>query len=72
MSYLFSESSCDFSANVIYLPALMKWFWKDFGGKEGIKQLFIRYNVIGDRSKPIMKFRNYDWNLFLDHYKTDN
>jgi hypothetical protein len=71
-SYLSSESSYDFSGNVIYLPALMKWFWKDFGGKEGIKQLFIKYNVIGDKSNPMMKFRNYDWNLFLDHYKTDN
>lgn len=71
-AYLTSESDYDTSKNIVHLPALMGWFRHDFGGKKGMKKLLKKINLIPSESNPKIKFKKYDWNLFLDHYKTDN
>ncbi|MEO9099301.1 MAG: DUF547 domain-containing protein, partial [Ginsengibacter sp.] len=71
-AYLTGESKCDSTKNIIYLPALMNWFRRDFGGKKGMKKLLKKIDLIPAGSNPKIKFKKYDWNLFLNHYKTDN
>ncbi|MEO6220210.1 MAG: DUF547 domain-containing protein [Ginsengibacter sp.] len=70
-SYLTGEAEYDEKKNVVLIPALMNWFRGDFGGKKGMKQLLQKINVIPGGSNPRIKFKKYDWNLFLNHYKTD-
>lgn len=71
-AYLTGEAQYDSIKNIIYLPALMGWFRRDFGGKKGMKKLLIKIDLISAGTNPKIKFKKYDWNLFLDHYKTDN
>ncbi|HEY5406133.1 MAG TPA: DUF547 domain-containing protein [Ginsengibacter sp.] len=71
-AYLTGEAEYDSSKNIVRLPALMNWFRRDFGGKKAMKKLLKKINVIPSNSNPKIKFKKYNWNLFLDHYKTDN
>ncbi len=71
-AYLTGEAQYDSSKNIVYLPALMGWFRGDFGGKSNMKKILMKIKVIPEGSNPKIKFKKYDWNLFLDHYKTDN
>jgi thiol-disulfide isomerase/thioredoxin len=71
-AYLTGESQYNSIKNIIYLPALMGWFRRDFGGKKGMKKLLKKIDLLPAGSNPKIKFKKYDWNLFLDHYKTYN
>ena len=71
-AYLKGEANYDSIKNTVQLPALMSWFRRDFGGKQKMKTLLQKINVIPAGSNPTIKFKKYDWNLFLNHYKTDN
>ncbi|MEO6289576.1 MAG: DUF547 domain-containing protein [Ginsengibacter sp.] len=71
-SYLSSEGEYDAEKDVVYLPAFMSWFRSDFGGKKKVKKLLKKINVIPSESNPKIKYKKYDWNLFLDNYTTDN
>ncbi len=71
-AYLTGEAEYDAKKNIIKLPTLMNWFRRDFGGKKKMKQLLQKINVIPEGSNPKIKFKKYDWNLFLNHYKTNN
>jgi hypothetical protein len=71
-AYLKGEANYDSITNVVHLPALMSWFRRDFGGKKKMKALLQKIKLIPDDSDPKIKFKKYDWNLFLNHYKTDN
>jgi hypothetical protein len=42
----------------------------DFESKEGMKRLLTKLDVLQMGGNPKMKFKNYDWNLFLYHHKT--
>ena len=70
-TYLKDESDYQISENSIYLPAMMSWFRGDFGGKQKMKELLHRINVLAPEQNPNIKFKKYDWNLFLENYKTD-
>lgn len=69
--YLRNEAVYDTIKNQIQLPAIMGWFRGDFGGKKKMKELLKKINVIPNDIDPSIKFKKYDWNLYLDNYKTD-
>lgn len=69
--YLKSESTYDAERNHIALPAIMGWFRGDFGGKRKMKELLKKTGVISADANPSVSFKKYDWNLYLDNYKTD-
>ncbi len=70
-SYLTGEAEYDAQNNIVKLPALMNWFRRDFGGKKKMKLLLKKIGIIPQDSNPKIKFKKYDWDLFLDHYKTE-
>lgn len=69
-AYLAGEA--EKKAGAVYLPAFMSWFRADFGGKRGMRKLLRQYAVIGPDEEPKLRFKKYDWALFLNHYKTEN
>ena len=71
-SYLLSEVEYKPESNMILLPAIMGWFRADFGGKQKMKQMLKKLNIIPPESNPSIYFVRYDWSLFLAHYKKDD
>jgi thiol-disulfide isomerase/thioredoxin len=69
-AYLTGEADYNKEKNKVYLPALMSWFRRDFGGKKKMKILLKKINLIPADSNPAIHFKKYDWNLFLNHYNT--
>lgn len=69
-SYLKGESDYNKETNVIYLPAIMGWFRRDFGGKKKMITLLRTIGIIPKNNKPTIHFKKYDWNLFLKNYQT--
>lgn len=69
--YLRNEAVYDSSKNQIALPAIMGWFRGDFNGKKKMKELLKKISVIPNDVNPAIKFKKYDWNLYLDNYKSD-
>jgi hypothetical protein len=69
-NYLRSEVTLDTGKNVAYLPAIMGWFRGDFGGKKGMRSLLKKHGI-SQNVKPVIRFKKYDWNLFLNNYTTD-
>lgn len=69
-AYLRSEVEYDESANSVKLPALMSWFRRDFGGKKGMIQLLRKLSIIPPAATPRIKFKDYDWSLYLQNYKS--
>ncbi|MEP6845515.1 MAG: DUF547 domain-containing protein [Panacibacter sp.] len=57
--------------NTVYLPALMGWFRADFGGKNKMIDLLKTKGIIPVDKNPNIKFKDYNWDLFLEHYKTE-
>lgn len=68
-TYLKGESEYDTAVNIIYLPTMMSWFRGDFGGKNKMKELLKKIEVLSPGQDPAVKFKKYDWNLFLENYK---
>ena len=70
-NYLKSETEYNEATGSIFLPKIMSWFRGDFGGKKGIRQLLKKYQII-DRDKDVkIRFKKYDWTLFLNNYKQE-
>lgn len=67
--YLASETDYDEALNTIALPAIMGWFRGDFGGKKNMLTLLHKLQIVPEDKRPSIKFKKYDWNLFLDNYK---
>lgn len=70
-NYLSNEVIFSKDSSIIYLPKTMSWFRKDFGGKKGMKRLLEKYKIIHNKGVRI-KFKKYDWALFLSNYKTEH
>jgi Protein of unknown function, DUF547 len=68
-AYLSAEVVYDSTANKLYLPAIMGWFRKDFGGKKGMIKIVKRLGIISEEVKPAIQFKSYDWTLYLNHYQ---
>lgn len=69
--YLRNEAVYDTANRQIKLPAIMGWFRGDFGGMKKMKELLKTISVIPNDADPSISFKKYDWNLYLDNYKTD-
>ncbi|HEX2532760.1 MAG TPA: DUF547 domain-containing protein [Chitinophagaceae bacterium] len=70
-NYLQGEALYDSARNRVHLPAIMSWFRADFGGRKGMYPLLERWKVIPAGARPKIRFKKYDWTLFLDNYKND-
>lgn len=68
-SFVQNECTMDTSANILYVPALFKWFRADFKGKKGMYSILQTHGVLAEKSKPKIKFLPYDWSLELKQYK---
>ncbi len=69
-SYLTSEVLYDTGENKIGLPAIMGWFRRDFGGKRGMRKLLQKLEIVQPGEQPTIYFRKYNWELFLQNYKS--
>ena len=69
--YLQGESIWNDRTKTIYLPKLMSWFSADFGGKKGINALIKQYKLAPTIEHIKIRFKSYDWSLFLSQYHTD-
>ena len=68
-AYLTAEAVYDSLTNTLLLPALMSWFRADFGGKKSMKQLVKQLGIVPQEKNPSIKFKEYNWNIYLDNYK---
>ena len=68
-AYLLGEAKYDSSINTLELPRLMSWFRHDFGGKKQMNLLAKKLGIVPANKNPSIKFKEYNWNLYLDNYK---
>jgi thiol-disulfide isomerase/thioredoxin len=69
-AYLRSEVEYDETTNTVKLPTLMSWFRRDFGGKKKMLELLRQLSIVPADKKPKIKFKPYDWTLYLQNYKS--
>ena len=69
-AYLRGEAEYDETTNTVKLPTLMSWFRRDFGGKKKMIELLKPLSVIPADKNPKIKFKDYDWTLYLQNYKS--
>ena len=68
-AYLNAEAVYNKENNTLELPALLNWFRRDFGGKKKIIVLAKKLHIIPSETNPEIKFKKYDWSLYLDNLK---
>ena len=69
--YLQGEAEFSEKENIVALPAIMGWFRGDFGGKKKMLELLHRLQIVPENKMPKIKFKKYNWNLFLENYKPE-
>ncbi len=69
-AYLLGEATYDSVSNTLQLPKLMSWFRGDFGGKQKMKALVRDIGILPSGKDPLIRFKPYSWNLYLDHYNS--
>lgn len=69
-AYLTSEAEYDAGKNLLTLPAIMDWFRGDFGGKKGMRRLVKELELIPADASPRIQFKKYNWDLYLNNYKS--
>ncbi len=67
--YLQGETIWNDSTKSIYLPKMMSWFRADFGGEKGMKELIKQYALAPTIEKIKIRYKSYDWTLFLAQYQ---
>lgn len=65
-SYLSSETAVLDGGATVRVPRLLLWYLGDFGGRTGIVRLLRRFEVIGRRAAPRVRFGSYDWTLAIE------
>lgn len=68
-AFLSSEVVFEKEKNIVQLPILLSWFRRDFGGKKKIISLLKSKQLIPDDVQPTIKFKKYDWTIYLDNFK---
>jgi hypothetical protein len=63
ISYLKKEVNFDEANNIIYLPAIFKWFAADFGNTSDVLSILKKYKLISTEADPEISFKNYDWDV---------
>lgn len=69
-AFLRGEVEYDEAANTVKLPMLMSWFRRDFGGKKKMIELLKQLALIPMDKSPTIKFKEYDWTIYLQNYKS--
>lgn len=69
--YLKGECEYKENENIVYVPALMGWFRHDFGGKKKMRRILAELAIIPAGKNPSVKFKKYDWNLYLENFKNE-
>jgi thiol-disulfide isomerase/thioredoxin len=69
-AYLRGEAEYDEATNTVKLPTLMSWFRRDFGGKKKMIELLRQLSIVPADKQPGIKFKTYDWSLYLQNYKS--
>ncbi len=69
-AYLRGESEYDEKTNMLQLPAILGWFRRDFGGKKNMIKLVKQLDIVPADKNPTIKFKSYDWTLYLQNYKS--
>ncbi len=70
-TYLKGEAEYDPGRNCVSLPALMRWFSKDFGGRKKMVEVLKQLAIIPADKNPKINFKKYDWDLFTENYKNE-
>ena len=68
-AYLTGEATYNAAENKLYLPAIMGWFRRDFGGKKKMISMVKSLNIVPEKVSPSIVFKPYDWTLYLENYK---
>lgn len=68
-TFLSGEAVYNKETNILQLPTLISWFRRDFGGKKNVVALLKQKNIIQASVQPKIKFKKYDWSLYLDNFK---
>ena len=68
-SYLQSETVVE--DGTARIPRLLLWYRGDFGGRSGIHALLRKYDAIDPDSISRIRYREYDWSLALDAFRTE-
>ena len=68
-AYLSAEAEYDAATNILKLPAILSWFRRDFGGKQKMIELLKTKQLLATVVNPVIKFKKYDWTLYLNNYK---
>jgi thiol-disulfide isomerase/thioredoxin len=69
-AFLRSEAVFQEEINTVELPAIMGWFRRDFGGKKKMITLLQQLQIVPAGKDPRIRFKTYDWTLYLQHYKS--
>jgi len=64
--YLTNHTSLD--GKKITTSPLFSWFRADFGGKSGIKDFLINYDIVPSADNYTLEFTSYDWTLDTGNY----
>lgn len=67
--YLSNEVYFNVVLNHAEIPALFLWFRNDFGGKNGIMKVLKQYDIIPKELDLPLKYKKYDWSLYLNNFK---
>lgn len=68
-SYIEQEASYDAKLNLLHVPRLMLWYYRDFGCRKGLLHWMRWAGVLPEDVKPHIRFNPYDWTLSLSHYQ---
>lgn len=69
-AYLTGEANYNDNNKTLELPTLMSWFRHDFRGKKGMLALAKQLGIVPADQQPKIEFKKYDWNLYLDNFKS--
>lgn len=69
--YLTGEAEFKTDEQVVNLPAIMGWFRADFGGKKQMIKLLHQLGIVPADQHPQVKFKSYNWELFLTNYTSE-
>ncbi|MGC1516834.1 MAG: DUF547 domain-containing protein [Maribacter sp.] len=67
-SYLERTTTYDKETKEASVTSLFSWFRGDFGGKNGVKKILAKHNLIPTTKGVDLKYTNYDWTLDLDNF----
>ena len=67
-SFVQSSSIYTPETNTLEINEIFKWFEDDFGGKKGILELMVRYEILPKDISSRIIYTPYDWSLTLENW----